>query len=406
MAFSPTVVPPLRAPSATVSSSTFVHGGPLPERQTPKTRDTLRVRMGAAAAAFHPSSSAAAAAALRAAGGVDPHTHHVASVLRHASAAGTRLEPPASRNPSESPQVTHATAVGGGVVGGDAAVAADAAAKSQAWAETLKALRAAGMTDLESSLDTSVSSKAVSRSSTAAAPASAVSRPVSVTVVGAPRVAKSSYASRMARLSEYAAAKSASMAAEAAAVEADAPVRKPRPSVEASLLAAVSGAVLPWTAREVAPAPEASRNLPPPAVNEVDTTPPSAAKDRPVDREPEKSSSTSPVTLASPIPSRTSVGAWNYAPVSMPSLSLATSATGGTAPSTPLPTPLPSTMTSFMASKPLEEPMQGEDDDEAEAAASDAMRAVLPPMLTAAFVGACLALSHVGAVLGSGMTPM
>jgi len=42
----------------------------------------------------------------------------------------------------------------------------------------------------------------------------------------------------------------------------------------------------------------------------------------------------------------------------------------------------------------------------AEAVIPHAMRVVLPPVLTAAFVGACLALSHVGALVSSGLTPM
>jgi len=42
----------------------------------------------------------------------------------------------------------------------------------------------------------------------------------------------------------------------------------------------------------------------------------------------------------------------------------------------------------------------------AEADIPDTMRVMLPPVLTAAFVGACLALSHVGALVTSGLTPM
>lgn len=408
MASSPTFVQPLRAPlSAEVSSSAFSPGGSLPVRRSATKCDALRVRMGAAAAAFHLSSSAAAAAALRAAGGVNPHTHHVASVLSRAAAAGTRREPLASLVPSESPQVTHATAVGGGVVGGDAAVAADAAAKSQAWAATMEALRAAGVADLGSSPVSVVPSTTVSRTSTIATPTSVSSRPVSVTVPGAPRVTMSSYASRMARLGDHAAAVSASMAAESAVVAAEDAAPVARPSVKASLLAAVSGAVFLRSAHESVQAPTQPQKRIPPAVNGEEVAAPSAIQYRPVDRKPEENpSSTSPVTWTNPTSARASVGAWNISPATMPSLALATAATGGAAPSTPLPTPLPSTMASFVAAKSMEKRTEGEDGNEAEATASDAMRVVLPPVLTAAFVGACLALSHVGAIIGSGMTPM
>lgn len=86
---------------------------------------------------------------------------------------------------------------------------------------------------------------------------------------------------------------------------------------------------------------------------------------------------------------------------------MATATVGsGTAPSSAVSTPLPSTVAAFVAAKSPEEPTQEEEVEDTEADFPDAMRAVLPPVLTAAFVGACLALSHVGAVIGAGMTPM
>lgn len=86
---------------------------------------------------------------------------------------------------------------------------------------------------------------------------------------------------------------------------------------------------------------------------------------------------------------------------------MATATAGsGTTPSSSASTPLPSTVAAFVAAKSPEEPAQEEEVEDAEADFPDAMRAVLPPVLTAAFVGACLALSHVGAVIGSGTTPL
>lgn len=406
---SPTFVPPLGAPpSPGITASSFTPSGLGPLRRASTARDPLRVRMSAAAAAFHPSSSsAAAAAALRAAGGVDPRSHHVASVLSRATAAGTLRDAASSSTPTDAPRVAYATAAGGGVVGGDAAVAADSAAKSRAWAATMAALRSAGVADLGSASPASAPRpSAVGRTPAATAPTSAVSRPVSVMVAGAPRVAVSSYASRMARLSDHAASVSASMEAEAAAVE-EASTVVARPSMGAALLAAVSGAVSPRAAPEVVSAPAQAKVNSPPPVNGAAVTRPAEAESRSVDREPvitpPRSSTVAP---SNPTSARTPVGAWSFGQAIAPSLVLATASPGGSAASTPLPTPLPSTMASFVAAKSPEEPEEEEDIEEADETVSSTMRAVLPPVLTAAFVGACLALSHAGAVIGSVMTPM
>lgn len=399
------------SPSPGGTASAFTPSGLRPLRRVATARDPLRVRMGAAAAAFHPSSSsAAAAAALRAAGGVDPRSYHVASVLSRAAASGTRRrDASSSSTPSEVPLVAYATVAGGGVVGGDAAVAADAAVKSRAWAQTMAALRAAGVADLgSSSAVSSARSTAVGRAPTAAAAASAASRPVSVTVAGALRVAVSSYASRMARLSDHAAAVSASAEAEAAAVEAKASSVVARPSVGAALLAAVSGAVSSRAAPEVVPAPAQAKVTPSARVNIAAVEPsPAAVESNSIDRvSAVKPSRPSPVAPSNPTSARTPVGAWSLAPAMAPNLTLATATSGGSVASTPLPTPLPSTMASFVAAKSPEEPVNGEEVEEPDAAVSSTMRAVLPPVLTAAFVGACLALSHAAAVIGSSMTPM
>lgn len=81
-------------------------------------------------------------------------------------------------------------------------------------------------------------------------------------------------------------------------------------------------------------------------------------------------------------------------------------ASSATTQSSPVSAPLPSTVAAFGAAKLQEEPKEEEEVEDTEANFPDAMRAVLPPVLTAAFVGACLALSHVGAVIGAGLTPM
>lgn len=404
----PTFVPPLGASACpAVTASTFTPGGSQLLRRATTARDPLRVCMGAAAAAFHPtsSSSAAAAAALRAAGGVNPHTHHVAAVLYRAAAAGTRRAPPSSPNSTLPPPVAYATAAGGGVVGGDAAVAADAAAKGQAWAATMAALRTAGVADLGSLSRDATRADSVHGSRATAAAASASSRPVSVTVAGAPRVAVSAYTTRMARLGDHAAKVSASMAAQAAAVESEGPTVEARPSMGAALLAAVSG-VAQRSVPKAVPAPAPAKVTPPPPVDGARVAPsPSAAASLPVDQvpavQPSRPSSVAPSNL-------TSVGAWPFSSATTPTtLAMATATAGsGSAASSAVSTPLPSTVAALVAAKSPEEPSVEEAVEDTEADIPDAMRAVLPPVLTAAFVGACLALSHVGAVIGAGMTPM
>ncbi|OSX72285.1 hypothetical protein BU14_0451s0012 [Porphyra umbilicalis] len=180
---------------------------------------SARTRMGVAVAT--PSkTTAGVASALRAAGGVDPTTHHVAATLRHArrpaSSADEQVQwermspgptaataaPAAAPSPggsdtarawAASKSVVAGTAAGGGRVGGNA-VAADAVAKADAWAAEMAALRTQN------------------RAAAVPAPRVAAGQPTR-SAPAAPPTPTTSYAARMARLSRHASATAASGAA-------------------------------------------------------------------------------------------------------------------------------------------------------------------------------------------------
>lgn len=112
--------------------------------------------------------------------------------------------------------VTHGTAAGGGWAT-PAAVAADAAAKRDAWASEMAALRARD-TPAKAVAAPPRARQAIATNAPVYTPAP-VSLPQSVTVVGAPRTAKTDYTSRMERLGAHAAATAAATPPPSAAAE-------------------------------------------------------------------------------------------------------------------------------------------------------------------------------------------
>ncbi|GAB0493930.1 hypothetical protein MMPV_005217 [Pyropia vietnamensis] len=205
MAFAPLLVPTPRSKSGLtatpgVGTSTFTPGTPSADNAPPaRVAAHHNTRM---AAAVNNTSRSAAAAALAAAGGVDPNSHHVTATLRHhvnapadaASADKKRLARlNGVTNWAPTPIVKCSTAAGGGWSGDAAAVARDTEVKRAAWAAEMAALRSG------SSVPATVGASTVPVVTTAA-----TSRPQSVTVTPAPRVAMTSWAARQARLSLHA----------------------------------------------------------------------------------------------------------------------------------------------------------------------------------------------------------
>lgn len=226
MAFAPLLVPTPRSSSGLpatpgVGTSAFTPGNPSADKAPPA---GVAAHHNTRMAAAMNNSSRSAAAALAAAGGVDPNSYHVTATLRHhvsapadaASADEKRLARlNGATNWAPTLSVKCSTAAGGGWSGDVTAVARDTEAKRTAWAAEMAALRSGS----------SVPAKA-GAATVPVVTSTAASRPQSVTVAGAPRVAMTSWAARQARLSLH---------AEASKVEAAARVEGAEPSVATSL---------------------------------------------------------------------------------------------------------------------------------------------------------------------------